>query len=90
MNAFLSVLELYQLAAEGTCSCFIKMLRKHFDGEMEMISKMIIIVCSVFVARMRSPSYSKSFEETEKHAILSAAFLRIYVQLYTSSLCDEK
>ncbi|CAJ1850286.1 unnamed protein product [Sphenostylis stenocarpa] len=55
----------------------IRMLRKHSDGEMGMIPETYILVCSVFVALIRSPScngsldLSKSIEEATRHAILA-------------------
>ncbi|RDX83175.1 Protein PRD1, partial [Mucuna pruriens] len=55
----------------------IRMLRKHSDGEMGMIPETFIMVCSVFVALIRSPScngaldLSKSIEEATKHTILA-------------------
>ncbi|KAH1226931.1 Protein PRD1 [Glycine max] len=55
----------------------IRMLRKHSDGEMGMIPETFIMVCSIFVALIRSPScngaldLSKSIEEATNHAILA-------------------
>ncbi|KAK7387602.1 hypothetical protein VNO78_28515 [Psophocarpus tetragonolobus] len=55
----------------------IRMLRKHSDGEMGMISETFIMVCSVFVALIRSPSCNgdldlpKSIKEATRHAILA-------------------
>ncbi|TKY47801.1 PRD1 protein [Spatholobus suberectus] len=55
----------------------IRMLRKHSDGEMGMIPETFIMVCSIFVVLIRSPScngaldLSKSTEEATRHAILA-------------------
>ncbi|XP_029129412.1 protein PRD1 isoform X2 [Cajanus cajan] len=62
---------------EELIQVLIRMLRKHSDGDMGMIPETFIMVCSVFVALIRSPScngaldLSKPIEEATTHAILA-------------------
>ncbi|KAI4317408.1 hypothetical protein L6164_025277 [Bauhinia variegata] len=58
-----------------------KMLTKHSNGEMGMLPETFIMVCSVFVALIKSPSFygaldlSKSIEEALKHATSTCLYV---------------
>ncbi|KAF2325736.1 hypothetical protein GH714_034561 [Hevea brasiliensis] len=55
-----------------------RMLKRHTDGEMGMSSDTFVMVCSIFVALLRSPSFCRtldlitSVEEAISHAILTS------------------
>lgn len=54
-----------------------RMLKRHTDGEMGMLPETFIMVCSIFVALLKSPSFyrienlASTVQEASKHAVLA-------------------
>lgn len=57
--------------------CLTRMLRRHTDGEMGMLPETFTVVCSIFVALLKSPSFKRTenlaiaVQEASKHAVLA-------------------